>query len=184
MDDILANSTIFSYTTVETDFNQTETSMKLFIVAALLLSLSASLHANPADTARTAVRGAGFDPQRDAANDIRLAVEEAGRSQKRILLDVGGNWCKWCRMLDKFFETNTDVSDFLHEHFVVVKVNFSKENENKDVLARYPKIPGYPHFFVLASDGALLHSQDTGVLEKGQGYDPEKIKTFLTQWAK
>ena len=32
-----------------------------------------------------------YDPARDADNDIRSAVEEAGKSGKRILLEVGGN---------------------------------------------------------------------------------------------
>jgi thiol:disulfide interchange protein len=158
--------------------------MKLFLMTALMLGLAVSAGAIQKDTVASAASASVFDPQRNADADIHHAMAEAAASHRRILLDVGGNWCKWCKMLDHFFETNTDVAQMLHKNYVVVKVNFSKENENKDVLSRYPKIPGYPHFFVLKQDGSLLHSQDTGLLEKGQGYDPEKMKTFLTQWAK
>lgn len=35
---------------------------------------------------------AGFDPKRDAAKDIAKAVVAATKQNKRILLDVGGNW--------------------------------------------------------------------------------------------
>jgi thioredoxin-related protein len=124
-----------------------------------------------------------FDPGRDAAGDIRLAITEAGRSGKRILLDVGGEWCIWCRKLDSFFVEQKDVAKYLHENYVVVKVNFSKENENEKVLSTYPKIEGYPHIFVLDSEGKLLHSQDTGALESGKHHDHDKVLAFLKRWA-
>ena len=157
--------------------------MKFLFLSVFVLVLCSPLSARAADST-AAVHTAAFDPKADAAHDIDLAVKEAGATGRKILLDVGGNWCKWCKMLDAFFETNHDLSTLLHSKYVVVKVNFSKDNENKSVLGRYPKAAGYPHFFVLNADGSLLHSQNTGELEKGQGYDPEKMKAFLTRWAK
>ncbi len=127
--------------------------------------------------------GEKFDPARDAAKDIQLAIIEAGKSGKRILLDVGGEWCIWCRRLDSFFVEHKDVADFLHDKYVVVKVNFSKENENEILLSKYPKIEGYPHLFVLDSTGKLLHSQDTGALESGKHHDHDKVLAFLKRWA-
>ncbi|HVO73587.1 MAG TPA: thioredoxin family protein, partial [Ignavibacteriaceae bacterium] len=41
-----------------------------------------------------------FDPSRNPAKDLNNAVAEAKRTGKRILLDVGGNWCIWCHYLD------------------------------------------------------------------------------------
>jgi thiol:disulfide interchange protein len=123
-----------------------------------------------------------FDPSRDAAKDIQDAVVEATRTGKRILLDVGGNWCVWCRRLDSLFASNKYLDELLHKQFIVVKVNWSKENKNEAVLSQYPKIPGYPHLFVLESDGKLLHSQDTGQLESGKHHDPEKVMAFLKKW--
>ncbi|MCC6396459.1 MAG: thioredoxin family protein [Bacteroidetes bacterium] len=124
-----------------------------------------------------------FDPQRDAAKDIADALREARRSNRRVLLDVGGEWCIWCRRLDTLFIRNAGLADLLHSNYVVVKVNYSKENKNDSVLSRYPKIPGYPHMFVLDQDGTLLHSQDTGELESGKGHDPAKVRTFLETWS-
>ena len=124
-----------------------------------------------------------FDPKRDAAKDISGAIAEAKQTGRRVLLDVGGEWCIWCRRLDTLFAKNPDCDQFLRKNFVVVKVNYSKENKNENVLSHYPKIPGYPHFFVLDNDGKLLCSQDTGELESGKGHDPEKVLTFLKRWA-
>ena len=63
-----------------------------------------------------------------------------------------------------------------------MKVNKSDENDNTDFLSKYPEIPGYPHFFVLDQDGTFLHSQGTGELESGQGYDEEVFLSFLKKW--
>ena len=124
-----------------------------------------------------------FDPARNPAKDLEAAIEEAKRSDKRILLDVGGEWCIWCHRIDYFIENNEDIKNFINENFIVLKINFSKENQNEKFLSKYPKIPGYPHLFVLDKNGKLLHSQDTGLLEEGKGYSHEKMIVFLKKWA-
>ncbi len=124
-----------------------------------------------------------FDPTRDSQKDLEAAKVVAAKETKNILLDVGGEWCSWCHKLDAFFEQNKDVSGFLYDNYVVVKVNYSKENKNEVFLAKYPTINGYPHLFVLDSNGKLLHSQDTGLLESGDHHDHDKVFTFLKKWA-
>ncbi len=124
-----------------------------------------------------------FDPSRDAGNDVREAVREAARTGRFVLIDVGGNWCSWCRKLDDFFEKNPDVDSLLHTNFVLVKVNFSEENRNESFLSHYPKVAGYPHFFVLDGRGTLLHSQNTGKLESGDHHDRGLVTAFLKKWA-
>lgn len=123
-----------------------------------------------------------FDPARNPAKDLQAAVEEAKISNRRIILDVGGDWCIWCYRISHFIENNADIKNFVKENFIFMKVNFSKDNENKEFLSRYPEIPGYPHFFVLDKNGKLLHSQDTGLLEQEKGYSHEKMMAFLKKW--
>jgi len=125
-----------------------------------------------------------FDPNRDAFKDLQEAVKEATKTNKRIILDVGGDWCSWCFKLDHLYEENPDLNDYLLTHYIVVKINYSKESKNDKFLAQYPKIPGYPHLFVLESDGKLLHSQDTAKLESGKAHDKDKVFAFLRKWTK
>jgi thioredoxin-related protein len=124
-----------------------------------------------------------YDPKRDAAQDIRDAAAEAKRTNRRVLLEVGGEWCSWCHHMDDFFQANPDLTALRDKSFVTVKINFSDENRNKEVLAQYPAIEGYPHLFVLDSAGALVHSQDTGALEEGKSYNLDRFTTFLAYWA-
>jgi thioredoxin-related protein len=124
-----------------------------------------------------------FDPGRDPAADLQNAIAEAQKTDKNIILDVGGEWCIWCHRIDNFIDSHEEIKNFLHNNYVVMKVNYSPENKNKDFLSGYPRISGYPHFFVLNKEGQLIHSQDTGRLEQGKDYNPEKFMTFLEVWA-
>lgn len=124
-----------------------------------------------------------FDPARDARKDLQDAVALAGRSGRRVLMDVGGEWCVWCRRLDTLWATDSALRAYRDSNYVTLKVNWSPENKNVALLSNYPRIPGYPHIFILEKDGTLLRSQDTGELEKGKGHDPEKVLAFLKTWA-
>ena len=133
--------------------------------------------------ASAAQRADTFDPARNAAEDVARAVAMAKAQGKRVIVDVGGEWCSWCHILDRFIAANDDVAGLIARNFVWVKVNYSKENRNEALLSRWPTIRGYPHLFVLDANGALVHSQDTGVLESGNGYDKARVAAFLTRWA-
>lgn len=124
-----------------------------------------------------------YDPKRDAAADVERALAEARRAKKNVLLEVGGKWCVWCRIMDSYFEANPDVLKLREDNYVTVKVNFSPENKNEAVLSKYGEIPAYPHIFVLNSEGKLLHSQNTGELETGKSYNKELFVAFLKKWA-
>jgi thiol:disulfide interchange protein len=139
--------------------------------------------AAPADRKGAYVQVHEYDPARNAEVDLQLAVAEAKRTNKRVLLEVGGLWCSWCHRMDEFFQKNSDVLEFREKNFVMLKINMSDENKNELLLGRFPKIEGYPHIFVLDNDGKLVHSQDTGDLEQGKGYDLDKFRLFLTTWA-
>lgn len=123
-----------------------------------------------------------YDPKADPAADLAKAVAKARSANRNILIEVGGEWCGWCHRMHAFFDNNTALREYRDQNFVVFQVNYSEENKNEKFLAQYPKIEGYPHLFVLDSNGKFLHSQNTGDLEQGKGYSLEKFDAFLRQW--
>ena len=146
-----------------------------FATCALLAIATATL---------AAARPEPFDPARDAAQDVGAAVARAHAEGKRVLVDVGGEWCSWCHVMDRFFERDAEAARLRDARYVWVKVNYSPENRNTALLSRWPRVAGYPHLFVLDGDGHLLHSQDTGELESGRGYDRMRFIAFLERWAR
>ena len=123
-----------------------------------------------------------YDASRDPNKDLQDAIAEATRTKKRILMVVGGDWCVYCGMLDNAFEKHQQLRKARDESYVTLKINYSKENPNAVFLSKYPKIPEYPHFFVLDSKGTLLHSEPTHRFEHGKTYNAGKIDSFLKKW--
>ena len=124
-----------------------------------------------------------FDPARDPARDVAGAVALAKAEDKRVIVDVGGEWCSWCHTMDRFIAANDDLKSLIDARYVWVKVNYSSENKNEAFLSQWPKIEGYPHLFVLDADGKLLHSEDTSELEAGKSYDKAKFLAFAQKWS-
>lgn len=122
-----------------------------------------------------------YDESRDPADDLARTIARAEAENKRVILQVGGDWCSWCVRITDYMSTNTNVRSHLDENFLVMKVTFPGEHAD-EFLAAYPKCEAYPHLFVLEKNGDLLHSQGTSELEQGNGYDEDVFMAFLTKW--
>jgi uncharacterized protein YyaL (SSP411 family) len=115
---------------------------------------------------------------------VKEAAIKAQKENKNILIQAGGNWCKWCRMFHKFSHENKTIDSLLQADYVVIYVNYSKENKNEAFYKKYNNANrfGFPVFLVLNSKEELLHIQDSGYLEQGQGYSQDAVERFLRLW--
>ena len=125
-----------------------------------------------------------YNPTADAGMDLASAIQSASDQQKHVLVQVGGNWCSWCVRLHGFFNSNQQIDSILKADYILLRINYSPENKNPEVLAKldYPQRFGFPVLLVLDANGRRIHTQDSGFLEEGKGYDAEKIKRFLLTW--
>ena len=128
-----------------------------------------------------------FNPASDPAKDLQAAMQRAQAEHKNILMDVGGNWCGWCLVLEETLHGDAELSALLEKNYVVLHVNWSKENENAKFLKRYPEPAGYPSWYVLSPTGKVLKAEtNTGELEANhkidQGYNKEALKSFLEKY--
>ena len=145
----------------------------------MLMAISLSAKHTPKTPPASPKPAPTYDASRDPAKDLQDAIALATKTQKKILLEVGGDWCIYCNIMDETFDSHPQLKRLRDANYVTVKVNFSKENPNEAFLSHYPKIPDYPHFFVLNSKGALLLSQPTHPFEHGKKYNAGKIEAFL-----
>lgn len=126
-----------------------------------------------------------YNPEANAQAEIDAAVKKAAAEGKNVFLQIGGNWCVWCRKYHQFTNDDPEISKYIADNFVVVKVNYSKENKNEAVLEKleFPQRFGFPVFVVLNSSGRRIHTQNSAYLESGDGYDNEKVLNFYKQWS-
>src|SRR5512146_2017881 len=101
-----------------------------------------------------------YDPARDPAQDLQQAIPIAQAEKKRIILELGGDWCIWCKHMDDFYAAHPNLLQFRADHYVLVKISVSQENMNEEFLSQFPEAAGDPHIYILESDGTFLQSQD------------------------
>jgi thioredoxin-related protein len=147
-------------------------------LSAVLWTAAAALAAPPKN-----LPPAGYDKTRDPAADLKAAVAQAQQENKRILLEIGGEWCIYCRLLNKTIHDDARLTRRLDDGFIVIKVNFSPDVKNEAFLSKFPKIDTYPHLFLLDSDGSLLLSHSPDAFMKDDKYVPDLILAFLEKWA-
>jgi len=125
----------------------------------------------------------GYDPKADPFELYQDAVAQATTQHKLVLVIAGGDWCRWCHVLNKFVTRNADVDAALHDAFVVVKVYVGDENYNEFFFSQLPQARGAPHFWIISPDRNVLSSQSTGAFEHGgNGYDKQEFLEFVEKW--
>ena len=134
-----------------------------------------------------------YDETVDPDVQIVEAVGKANKEGKFVVAQLGGNWCKWCIRFARFVEGDPELKKYVDENFEFIHVNYNPRNDEggadkaavEKALQRLgnPTRFGYPVLVVLDSDGNVVHTQDSGLLESGEGYDREKVKRFFELWS-
>ena len=127
-----------------------------------------------------------YHPDADATKDIAAALKKAKAEHKYVLLQGGGNWCSWCIEFARFAKADPKIDSVINAGFVWYHLNYSKENENKAVFAKYGYAQrfGFPVFIILNENGERIHTQNSEYLEDGKkSYDQRKVQSFLEMWS-
>jgi thioredoxin 1 len=124
-----------------------------------------------------------YDESADAQRQIRMAMAEASRTGKNIVLDFGANWCPDCRALDAEMR-KPELSSLIAKAFVIVPIDVGRMNKNLDLARRYhiPLEKGIPALAVLDARGRLLYAQQNGQFEDARHLGYESIREFFLRW--
>jgi len=125
----------------------------------------------------------GYDPARDPFADGRAALQLAQGTQRKVLVEVGGDWCSWCHLLDRFLDEHPALQARMHQTFVLLKVNVDEADGNSEFLAVFPRPLGYPHMYITATDGTILSSRDTAEFLQDGRYSEQHFRAFLDRWS-
>ena len=94
------------------------------------------------------------------------SVSEARKANKKILVDVYTDWCKWCKKMDKDVYEDGKVIEYLSKHYVTVKLNaespamthYKDKSLSERELASAFGVTGYPTTLFLEPGGELITS--------------------------
>jgi thiol:disulfide interchange protein len=125
-----------------------------------------------------------YNEEADGCKQLDDAIAQAKKESKFVMVQVGGNWCKWCLRFNEFITTNDKTSKILKDNFVFVHLNFSPKNKNEAAMKRMgnPQRFGFPVLVILDENGQRIHTQNSSYLEKGDGYSEKEVVSFLLNW--
>src|ERR1700749_2291646 len=91
------------------------------LLPALLLLLPTPIFTPPQASAQIVAKANKnlYSETSDATADIAVALAQARREHKHVLLDFGGNWCGDCQVLDIYYHQSPN-AELLAKHFVLV----------------------------------------------------------------
>lgn len=126
-----------------------------------------------------------YHPKANAEKDIAAAIKKAKQEHKFVLIQGGGNWCSWCLEFARFVKADAKIDSLMNANFIWYHLNYSKENENKKIFAKYGYAHrfGFPVFIILNEKGERIHTQNSEYLEDGKkSYDHQKVIEFMYAW--
>ena len=126
-----------------------------------------------------------YDTRRDAEADLAATIAKAKTSGKRVLIDLGGNWCTDCRILAGVMEL-PELKPFIEKHYEVVSIDVGRFNKNMQIPARYgvPKLAGAPTILIVDTDGKLINATNAADLADARSMNPQGIANWLARFAK
>jgi len=93
-----------------------------------------------------------------------VAATKAQAQKKHMIVDIYTTWCGWCKVMDRETYSNPQVVAYLHENFVLAKVNGESSAKlkwkGKDLterqFAKAVGVNGYPSTYFFKPNAELL----------------------------
>lgn len=155
------------------------------LIAALPASAATAPRVSVANLSDITVPDRPYDEHADANQAVTKAFARARAEHKRVLIDLGGNWCADCRILAGVMKL-PEVQRFLDTHYVVIAVDVGRFNRNLQVPARFgvtQRLEGVPSVLIADPDGKLLDAGHIAALADARSMTPQAIADWLAQWA-
>ena len=121
-----------------------------------------------------------YDETADAHQNIAEAVKLAKKSDKHILLEMGGNWCPDCRTLGAYL-AREDIKAWLDDRFILVPVDVGEWDKNIDIAERYgnPISEGIPALVVLDKNENVVFATPAGELASARNMSGDDLIEWL-----
>lgn len=149
------------------------------LLAASLTAASSTVLAAEATAPAVALKPV-YNEQADARAELNIALGQAAKTGKNVLVVFGANWCPDCRSLSAKMSEG-DLATHVNKRFVVLKVDVGRYTKNLD-LAEQMGVPlkkGIPAVAVLKNDGTVASATGAGELADARGMGPDAVLKVL-----
>jgi len=165
--------------------------MKRLLIA---LSLMAALPAQAATAPKPSIASfqqlpvVTMQPYDEAANadaQVAVAFARAAKSHKRVLIDLGGNWCVDCLVLSNFLRL-PEMRRFMEAHYEEVLVDVGRFNRNLQIPARFgitKRLEGVPALLIATPDGKLVNGDKIFATADAHSMTPQALADYLARYA-
>jgi len=127
-----------------------------------------------------------YDAAANANAAVAAAKARALKGHRKLLIDLGGNWCLDCRLLAGVMDLPS-MRGFMRRHYEVVSVDIGRFDKNLDIPARYGikgRLAGVPALLIVdpKTDRVVNAGRETALAD-ARTLSPQGLADWLAQWA-
>ena len=126
-----------------------------------------------------------YDEAAHADAQVAAALARAQKSHKRVLIDLGGNWCVDCLVLSNFLRL-PEMRRFMEAHYEEVLVDVGRFNRNLQIPARFgftKKLEGVPALLIATPEGKLVNGDNVFATADAHSMTPQALAAYLAKYA-
>ena len=126
-----------------------------------------------------------YDEGANADAAVAAAFTRAQKSHKRVLIDLGGNWCVDCIVLANFLRL-PEMQRFMATHYEVVTVDVGRFNRNLQIPARFgitKRLEGVPALLIATPEGQLVNGTNVFATASASEMTPKSVADYLAKYA-
>ncbi len=126
-----------------------------------------------------------YDANADAKAAVAAAKARALKGRKKLLIDLGGNWCLDCRLLAGVMHLPA-MHGFMARHYEVVAVDIGRFDKNLDIPAHYGikgRLAGVPALLIVdpKTDRVVNAGRETALAD-ARSLSPQGLADWLARW--
>ena len=160
----------------------------IFLLLAATVPVQAAAPPKPSIASFQQLPVETLQPYDEAANadaQVAAAFARARKSHKRVLIDLGGNWCVDCLVLANFVRL-PEMRRFMAAHYEEVLVDVGRFNRNLQIPARFgitKRLEGVPALLIATPEGKLVNGGDIFATAEAHDMTPQAVAAYLAKYA-
>lgn len=128
-----------------------------------------------------------YDTTANGQAQFDSALKQARTENKRVLLNLGANWCGDSQGMYQLLSTNTEIRTLIQDRYVLTLVDVNKRglrDRNSSLLKRINNpVTRIPVLLIVDSAGNVLNDDAAERLLDSDHQHPERVLAYLRKWS-